>query len=167
MPCPSEKTNADNYSELGFEHARTWLADVRTHADPHLTCILVGNKSDLSLERRQVPAEEGERWAQEEGLLFAEASAKSGANVEAAFEAAARDILVKIRRGVFDDDRVCCPFISCFLSADTPIIAPVPWCKVFQPRGCGRPGSEESRPDMLQFVIGRIPFEAREGCRML
>ncbi|KAH9052538.1 ras-domain-containing protein [Lactarius vividus] len=89
----------------GFEHARTWLADVRAHADPHLTCILVGNKSDLAQERRQVPADEGTRWAEEEGLLFVEASAKSGANVDAAFEAAARDILAKIRRGVFDDDR--------------------------------------------------------------
>jgi hypothetical protein len=53
-----------------------------------------------------VPTDEGARWAEEEGLLFVEASAKSGANVEAAFEAAARDILSKIRRGVFDDDRV-------------------------------------------------------------
>ena len=124
----------------------------------------MGNKSDLSLERRQVPTEEGERWAQEEGLLFVEASAKSGANVDAAFEAAARDILIKIRRGVFDDDRVCCcPLFLVFLSADAPIIALVPWCKVFQPRGCRRPGSEESRPDMLWFVIGRIPFETREG----
>lgn len=79
---------------------------MRAHADPHLTCILVGNKSDLAIERRQVPTKEGERWAQEEGLLFVEASAKSGANVDAAFEAAARDILAKIRRGVFDDDRV-------------------------------------------------------------
>jgi Ras-related protein Rab-2A len=35
-----------------------------------------------------VPTEEGERWAQEEGLLFVEASAKSGDNVEAAFEKA-------------------------------------------------------------------------------
>ncbi|KAF8470516.1 ras-domain-containing protein [Russula ochroleuca] len=95
----------DVTSRPSFEHARTWLADVRTHADPHLTCILVGNKSDLSLERRQVSTEEGERWAQEEGLLFVEASAKSGDNVEAAFEKAARDILIKIRRGVFDDDR--------------------------------------------------------------
>ena len=66
----------------------------------------MGNKNDLASERRQVLAEEGERWAQEEGLLFVEASAKSGANVDAAFEAAARDILAKIRRGVFDDDRV-------------------------------------------------------------
>ncbi|KAH9007620.1 P-loop containing nucleoside triphosphate hydrolase protein [Lactarius deliciosus] len=82
----------DVTSRPSFEHARTWLADVRAHADPHLTCILVGNKSDLAQERRQVPADEGTRWAEEEGLLFVEASAKSGANVDAAFEAAARDI---------------------------------------------------------------------------
>ena len=74
----------------------------------------MGNKSDLSLERRQVSTEEGERWAEKEGLLFVEASAKSGENVEAAFEEAARDILVKIRRGVFDDDRVCRSFIYRF-----------------------------------------------------
>jgi hypothetical protein len=165
VSCPSENRRRRISRTIGFEHARTWLADVRTHADPHLTCILVGNKSDLSLERRQVPTEEGERWAQEEGLLFAEASAKSGANVDAAFEAAARDILVKIRCGVFDDDRVC-PLLLLFHSFDT-INAPVPWCKVFQPRGCRRPGSEENRPDMLRFVIGRVPFEARDGCKTL
>ncbi|KAI0261401.1 ras-domain-containing protein [Gloeopeniophorella convolvens] len=95
----------DVTSRSSFEHARTWLADVRAHADPHLTCILVGNKSDLAGERRQVSEDEGTQWASEEGLLFVEASAKSGANVDAAFEAAARDILTKIRRGVFDDDR--------------------------------------------------------------
>lgn len=100
----------------GFEHARTWLADVRAHADPHLTCILVANKTDLGDERRQVLTEEGEQWAQEEDLLFVEASAKSGANVDAAFEAAARDILSKIRRGVFDDDRVRLGFLPLYPS---------------------------------------------------
>jgi Ras-related protein Rab-2A len=90
---------------------------VRAHADPHLTCILVGNKSDLASDRRQVLTEEGGRWAQDEGLLFVEASAKSGANVDAAFEAAARDILAKIRRGVFDDDRVrFAPLLFVFIS---------------------------------------------------
>jgi Ras-related protein Rab-2A len=97
---------------------------VREHADPHLTCILVGNKLDLvepddaptptttttapsaARRKREVPREEAEAWAKEEGLLFVEASAKSGANVELAFEQASRDILDKIRRGVFDDDRV-------------------------------------------------------------
>lgn len=99
-----------------------WLADVREHADPHLTCILVGNKVDLcesevagsdptslppsALKQREVPTEEARLWAQEEGLLFVEASAKSGQNVELAFEQAAKDILQKIRNGVFDDNRV-------------------------------------------------------------
>lgn len=95
----------------GFTNARSWLADVREHADPHLTCILVGNKVDLcesdsNGKRREVPTEEAELWAKEEGLLFVEASAKSGQNVEDAFVQAASDILSKIRRGVFDDDRV-------------------------------------------------------------
>lgn len=120
----------------GFINARTWLADVREHADPNLTCILVGNKVDLCSDpsqasessnsnsnttnntgtgsshpstgqrSRQVPTEEAELWAKEEGILFVEASAKSGVNVETAFESATRDILDKIRRGVFDDDRV-------------------------------------------------------------
>ncbi|KAI0039105.1 ras-domain-containing protein [Auriscalpium vulgare] len=98
----------DVTSRQSFQNARSWLADVRTHADPHLTCILVGNKVDLCADdaaRRQVPTEEAELWAKEEGLLFVEASAKSGVNVDAAFESACRDILEKIRKGVFDDDR--------------------------------------------------------------
>ena len=98
------------------------MADVREHADPHLTCILVGNKIDLCAEDangpgrrpREVSIEEAELWAKEEGLLFVEASAKSGVNVDAAFEQATRDILDKIRRGVFDDDRVSALLNMCF-----------------------------------------------------
>jgi Ras-related protein Rab-2A len=57
-------------------------------------------------KRREVPTEEAETWAKEQGVLFVEASAKSGKNVEEAFVQAASDILSKIRRGVFDDNRV-------------------------------------------------------------
>jgi Ras-related protein Rab-2A len=53
-----------------------------------------------------VTTEEAEQWAKEEGLLFVESSAKSGKNVEFAFEQATKDILIKIRNGVFDDERV-------------------------------------------------------------
>ncbi|KAI0748404.1 ras-domain-containing protein [Daedaleopsis nitida] len=105
----------DVTSRQSYVNARSWLADVREHADPHLTCILVGNKVDLCMEdpsapgppkrKREVSTEEAELWAKEEGLLFVEASAKSGENVEAAFERATRDILDKVHRGVFDDDR--------------------------------------------------------------
>ena len=97
------------------------VADVREHADPHLTCILVGNKVDLcpeadetsdpghdptaasvpkdlgpasgaSRKQREVPTEEAELWAQEEGLLFVEASAKTSEGVREVFE--------KVREGV-------------------------------------------------------------------
>ncbi|KAL1947822.1 hypothetical protein VTO73DRAFT_13546 [Trametes versicolor] len=107
----------DVTSRQSFVNARSWLADVREHADPHLTCILVGNKLDLCSDessdgaaaggkrKREVSVEEAELWAKEENLLFVEASAKSGENVEAAFERATRDILSKVHRGVFDDDR--------------------------------------------------------------
>ncbi|KAG1756864.1 P-loop containing nucleoside triphosphate hydrolase protein [Suillus paluster] len=103
----------DVTSRTSFINAQSWLADVREHADPHLTCILVGNKVDLCDEetegslgrRREVSLDEAGEWAKKEGLLFLEASAKSGTNVESAFEQASRDILHKIKSGVFDDDR--------------------------------------------------------------
>ncbi|KAI0371644.1 ras-domain-containing protein [Pilatotrama ljubarskyi] len=103
----------DVTNRQSFLNARSWLTDVREHADPHLTCILVGNKIDLCSDessapgkrKREVSTEEAELWAKEEGLLFVEASAKSGENVDAAFEQATRDILDKVHRGVFDDDR--------------------------------------------------------------
>lgn len=116
----------DVTSRASFTNARTWLEDVRQHADPNLTCILVANKVDLCPEveteedgqvegqpsntvpgsrRREVRRSEAELWAQEEGMLFLEASAKTGKNVDEAFEQATRSILTKIQSGVFDDNR--------------------------------------------------------------
>jgi len=98
----------DVTSRPSFTNARSWLADVREHADPNLTCVLLANKVDLCEKdesRRQVTKEEAELWAKEAGLLFLEASAKTGKNVEEAFDQAARDILQKIQQGIFDDNR--------------------------------------------------------------
>jgi len=132
----------DVTSRDSFEHIQTWLADVRKHADPHVSCILVGNKVDLcedttpsaasgtsltsssppnistikstkstissskvKRKAREVSYAEAELWAKQEGMLFVEASAKSGLNVEQAFVDASRDILDKITKGVFDDNR--------------------------------------------------------------
>jgi len=46
--------------------------------------MLVGNKSDLESQRK-IHKEMGELFAEEEGLLFGEASAKSGEGVEGLF----------------------------------------------------------------------------------
>lgn len=46
-----------------------------------MTIMLIGNKNDLE-HRRAVTAKEGEAFAQENGLVFLETSAKTAANVE-------------------------------------------------------------------------------------
>lgn len=64
-----------------FNHLSTWLDDVRQHANPNTTIILIGNKSDIDT-KRQVSREDGEKFARDNGLFFMETSAKAGANVE-------------------------------------------------------------------------------------
>lgn len=68
-----------------FNHLAGWLEDARQHANPNMTIMLVGNKSDLS-HRRAVSKEEGEQFAKENGLLFLEASARTSQNVEEVLE---------------------------------------------------------------------------------
>ena len=63
--------------------------------------LLVGNKSDLE-HRRAVSREEGEKFAQENGLMFLECSAKTAANVEEAFVETARAIFQSIESGALD-----------------------------------------------------------------
>jgi Ras-related protein Rab-2A len=47
----------DVTSRASFAHAEDWLKDVREHADPNLTCILVANKLDLVLEEDETTSQ--------------------------------------------------------------------------------------------------------------
>ena len=84
-----------------FEHLASWLEDARQHANPNMTIMLIGNKSDLS-HRRAVTTEEGAAFAREHGLIFLETSAKTAHNVEDAFIGTARAIHRKIEEGIID-----------------------------------------------------------------
>ena len=84
-----------------FDHLASWLDDARAHANPAMTIMLIGNKSDLT-HRRAVSTEEGAAFAKEHGLVFLEASAKTAHNVEDAFIGTARAIYSKIASGEFD-----------------------------------------------------------------
>merc|ERR1712118_440126 len=84
-----------------FNHLANWLEDARQHANPNMTIMLIGNKSDLT-HRRAVTTEEGQQFAQEHGLVFMETSAKTAHNVEEAFINTASNIYTKIEQGVFD-----------------------------------------------------------------
>ncbi|RUS15714.1 GTP-binding protein YPT4 [Endogone sp. FLAS-F59071] len=75
--------------------------DVRQHANPNTTIMVIGNKGDLN-SKRAVSREEGEKFAHDNDLFFMETSAKAATNVEEAFTRTAEDIYEKIRTGVFD-----------------------------------------------------------------
>jgi len=83
-----------------FEHLAQWLMDARQNAQPNMVIVLIGNKNDL--ERREVAYEEGVWFAQQNGLFFLEASAKTGDNVEAAFLDTARQIYENLLEDLYD-----------------------------------------------------------------
>lgn len=111
--------------------AKHWVAELQRQASPGIVIALVGNKRDLTNENaeggaeggntageggegegeadaetgdaRKVSMKEGREYAEEEGLLFFETSAKSGFNVQEVFTAIANAIpetQMKTQRGV-------------------------------------------------------------------
>ena len=99
--------------------AKHWVAELQRQASPGIVIALVGNKLDLTNENagasgeantgdggdtegrevaeengdaRKISTKEGKEYAEEEGLLFFETSAKTGVNVQAVFTAIANAI---------------------------------------------------------------------------
>jgi len=74
-----------------LEKARTWIRELQRQADPSIVIALCGNKTDLAA-RRQVSQEEAKKYAEEEGLMWGETSAKSGEGVADIFNAIAKKL---------------------------------------------------------------------------
>ena len=97
--------------------AKHWVAELQRQASPGIVIALVGNKLDLTKavaegagggeaaaegggegegegegDARKITTQEGRSYAEEEGLLFFETSAKSGVNVQEVFTAIANAI---------------------------------------------------------------------------
>ena len=69
-----------------FENVKIWINNIKEEAKPNVIIYLVGNKIDLPPESRTITEEEGKKMANEYKLLFKEASAKLGTNVNEIFQ---------------------------------------------------------------------------------
>ena len=95
-------TNRDS-----FEHISSWVEDCLAQSPKTVFMVLVGNKSDLS-EKRKVSIEEGQKMAKNNNMIFFEASAKTGDNVDKIFEESANEINKKINEGYYDLESDIC-----------------------------------------------------------
>jgi len=86
---------------ISYNHLTSWLTDARNLTHPNTVIMLVGNKRDLE-EQRDVSYEEASQFAQDNGLMFVESSAKTGENVEDAFLKTAKLIFQSIQEGNVD-----------------------------------------------------------------
>ena len=84
-----------------FKHLSRWLEEARQHSQSNMVIMLIGNKNDLE-HRRAVSTEEGRAFAEQNGLIFLETSAKTAFNVENAFVNTAEKIHDNILSGAID-----------------------------------------------------------------
>ena len=97
----------DITEKYSFNHLETWLNECKKIAPESTIFVLIGNKSDLK-ENRQVSYEEGENFAKNNNLLFYEASARNGDNIEKIFKDSVELIYKNINEGKYNlEDDAC------------------------------------------------------------
>ncbi|XP_003597770.3 ras-related protein RHN1 [Medicago truncatula] len=67
-----------------FVRAKKWVQELQRHGSQKLVMALVANKCDLE-PKREVETEDGEQFAQENGMFYMETSAKTAENINELF----------------------------------------------------------------------------------
>ncbi|CAD26378.3 RAS-RELATED PROTEIN RAB5 [Encephalitozoon cuniculi GB-M1] len=81
----------DITSVESFETAKRWVEELGFEKPREFIKVLVGNKSDLDSDRK-VDYQQGKDYADSQGLLFFESSAKTGKNIAEIFSAIAERV---------------------------------------------------------------------------
>jgi len=75
----------DLTNRQSFVRAKSWVKELQKQGNPNIVIALAGNKLDLQ-EKRQVESDEAKSYADENGIMFMETSAKTDHNVTSLFE---------------------------------------------------------------------------------
>ncbi|CAA6658057.1 unnamed protein product [Spirodela intermedia] len=77
---------------VAYDITNQWVQELQAHGSSGTVVALAGNKADL-IDSRKVSAEEARRYAQDNGLLFMETSAKLATNVSEMFSQIAKRLI--------------------------------------------------------------------------
>jgi len=81
----------DITAQESFVGAKTWIEELQRQGSADIVIGLAGNKMDLE-DKREVSKDEAKRYAEDNGCIFFETSAKSGENVNAVFNEIAKKL---------------------------------------------------------------------------
>jgi small GTP-binding protein len=90
-----------------FDNVINWVEDCKNNSPKTVFMVLVGNKSDLD-DKREVNADEAKDFADNNGMLFFETSAKNGNNVKEIFLNSVEQIIKNMERDYYDLDNEEC-----------------------------------------------------------
>ena len=89
-----------------FEAVENWLKSIREIGKDKLPIILVGNKCDLSDDKRMISLKEGQDKADEFNIPFYETSCKEGINIKEVFEKLIDDIIEKGNKNLMGEFKI-------------------------------------------------------------
>eukprot|EP00903_Cladosiphon_okamuranus_P005528 g5506.t1 len=96
----------DVTNKESFNGAKSWVKELQRRGDPNVIIALAGNKADLE-HRRQVQSEEARQYAEDNGLIHMETSAKSAQNVKNIFV----EIAQKLPKATVQPEREAFPIM--------------------------------------------------------
>ena len=89
-----------------FEAVENWIKSIREIGKDKLPIILVGNKCDLSDDKRMISLKEGQDKANEFNIPFYETSCKEGINIKEVFEKLIDDIIEKGNKNLMGEFKI-------------------------------------------------------------